>query len=374
VLGEPHQIRTRVGRFVAMSAAVGSLLVWGLPAGAQAASPAITTDGATATSATSALINGNGDPEGHETTLHAGYALASEPWCTSGGAAGSPLETAPQDLGSGSVMLSEISVELQGLAPGSEYCAELIAHSDVGTTDGGQVRFVTSAASVPPSIQSERASNVTEHDATLEAQIAPGAHGVLYQFQVVGEPDEYRSEIACPLRDELKATDGCQGPEVKGITIGYIPAGSSAQSVSLDLVTAGMTLQPGTTYHYRVLAATKIQTEDTLQWETPPAYGPDQTFTTLSPPVTSGGGQTPAQGTASLVAIDPAGIVMLPSTYKPPKLKGSTNAQKLAQALKACKRKPRKQQASCKKQAEKKYGIATKRRGRPASKGRNKTG
>jgi hypothetical protein len=41
-----------------------------------------------------------------------------------------------------------------------------------------------------------------------------------------------------------------------------------------------MTLKPGTTYHYRVLAAKAKVTEDTLEWEGPPAYGPDQTFTT----------------------------------------------------------------------------------------------
>ncbi len=47
-----------------------------------------------------------------------------------------------------------------------------------------------------------------------------------------------------------------------------------------------MTLKPGTTYHYRVLAATATVTEDTLEWEGPTAYGPDQTFTTPSTPPT----------------------------------------------------------------------------------------
>jgi hypothetical protein len=55
-------------------------------------------------------------------------------------------ETAPQDIGSGNGMLSEILVALEGLSAGSEYCAELVASNASGTSYGGQVRFTTSAA------------------------------------------------------------------------------------------------------------------------------------------------------------------------------------------------------------------------------------
>ena len=55
-------------------------------------------------------------------------------------------------------------------------------------------------------------------------------------------------------------------------------------SVSLNLAGAGVTLQPGTTYHYRVLVARRVQTEDTIQWEPPTIYGADQTFTTPTGP------------------------------------------------------------------------------------------
>jgi hypothetical protein len=44
-----------------------------------------------------------------------------------------------------------------------------------------------------------------------------------------------------------------------------------------------VTLQPGTTYHYRVLAAKRVQSEDGVNWQGPFAEGPDQTFTTLPP-------------------------------------------------------------------------------------------
>ncbi len=107
------------------------------------APPIVATDGATATGPRTARIEGNADPEGQETMLHADYALASEPWCTSGGAEGTPLETAPQSLGSGNVMISEIGVPLAELTPASEYCAELVASNVTGTSHGGQVRFTT---------------------------------------------------------------------------------------------------------------------------------------------------------------------------------------------------------------------------------------
>jgi hypothetical protein len=105
--------------------------------------PIVATDGAKATGPRSATVDGNADPEGQETQLHADYAVASEPWCTSAGAEGTPVETAPQELGSGSVMISEIGVPLAELIPASEYCAELVASNATGTSHGGQVRFMT---------------------------------------------------------------------------------------------------------------------------------------------------------------------------------------------------------------------------------------
>jgi hypothetical protein len=108
-----------------------------------ASPPEITTDGAYATSATTATVEGNGDPEGQSTAVHADYALASERWCTSDGTEGSPAETLPKGLGSGEEMFSEILVTLEGLAPASEYCTALVATSHAGTTYGGQRAFTT---------------------------------------------------------------------------------------------------------------------------------------------------------------------------------------------------------------------------------------
>jgi hypothetical protein len=109
-----------------------------------------------------------------------------------------------------------------------------------------------------------------------------GIYGAVYQFQLVRNTDEYAMEISCPPRAQLKGTDGCgPGPEVEGaLPIGYLPPKSGSQWVTLDPASAGIKLTPGTTYHFRVIAAPKIVTEDTLDWEPPPVYGPDQTITT----------------------------------------------------------------------------------------------
>jgi hypothetical protein len=56
----------------------------------------------------------------------------------------------------------------------------------------------------------------------------------------------------------------------------------AAQPVHLDLASAGVTLKPGTTYHFRVIAAKAIPTEDTIEWGPPTVLGGDQAFTTLA--------------------------------------------------------------------------------------------
>ena len=146
-------------------------------------------------------------------------------------------------------------------------------------------------AAEAPVIGSTVAYGITQSDATLEAPIDPGAlpEGVYYQFQVVANTSEYLPELTCPEHGvQLLKPDGCGGPDSGPTTpgalpIGYIEKEPESRYVRLDLATAGMTLKPGTTYHYRVLAAKRVQSEDTLNWEGPPAVGPDQTFTTLTP-------------------------------------------------------------------------------------------
>jgi hypothetical protein len=63
-------------------------------------------------------------------------------------------------------------------------------------------------------------------------------------------------------------------PPVKEPSPEHIAAGLGVRSVSLDLASIGATLQPDTTYHYRVIAA------NTSNGQT--VEGSDQTFTTAA--------------------------------------------------------------------------------------------
>jgi hypothetical protein len=145
-------------------------------------------------------------------------------------------------------------------------------------------------AASQPAIESTSVSYVSQHDAGLQAWINPkglSARGAVYQFQVVADPSEYLSEIACSEREHSGlGGGGCIGTPTHGVLpIGSIPDGTESRQAYVNLLAAGVALKPGSTYHFRVLAATAKVTEDTLEWEAPPAYSEDRTFTT--PPATT---------------------------------------------------------------------------------------
>lgn len=174
-----------------------------------------------------------------------------------------------------------MSTTVSGLTPSTEYTYCLVATNSFGETAGQGLTFLTPFPP-PPSIESESVSSLTPTDATLEAEIDPGnlEVGAYYQFQLVSETSEYASEILCPT-NLPPTTDGCNGTQsASALPIGFIPGGSEPSSVSLDLSSAGVMLAPGTTYHYRVLAARRIATEDTIEWEAPAVSGEDKEFTT----------------------------------------------------------------------------------------------
>lgn len=131
-------------------------------------------------------------------------------------------------------------------------------------------------AASPPVIESESAASITSTDATLGAQIDTENLYTAYEFEIDTNGSYNYTKADCPLPVPGYA-------QCESITVGeplpagllepspeYIPAGSGSDSVSLDLATIGTTLQPSTTYHYRVIASNGGQVVE----------GPDQTFTT----------------------------------------------------------------------------------------------
>jgi hypothetical protein len=144
--------------------------------------------------------------------------------------------------------------------------------------------FATTAAFAlePPSIDKESVSGITTTNAILEAQVSPhGGFGAYVQFQLVIDPEEFASEILCRYPPEPGPI--CLGEYAEGALV-ILRLFEEPHQVSLDLSdpeVGSVPLQPGTTYHYRVLAARAIPSEDTIEWEEPTVFGPDQTFTTL---------------------------------------------------------------------------------------------
>jgi hypothetical protein len=253
-----------------------------------------------------AQINTGGAATHYQLHLEYGCGISGEPcaqFCVVPGPCPGPVN-GPVDIPlpsgdlPGSSEVEHVSLDLHEvgvtLAPATKYRYSIEATNTAGTAEGpGQIFTTPSsqpAANTPPSIESESVSHVTSTDATLEAQINlhEASAGAYYQFQLVKEPSEYASEILCPAKLP-PATDGCAGTQsASALPIGFLP-GNTAQpgvdlSAILDLASAGVTLKPGTTYHYRVLVARRVQTEDTIQWEAPTVYGADQTFTTPTPP------------------------------------------------------------------------------------------
>src|ERR1700723_1659522 len=106
-------------------------------------------------------------------------------------------------------------------------------------------------------------------------------------------------------------------------------------------------LQPGTVYHYRLLATNGGGN----------TYGSDMTLTTAEYPV-SVIAQAPRLAGPPITFPTESGPVTATTT------KALTNAQKLGKALKACHARKGKQRTTCEAAARKKYGSKKKKRKR----------
>jgi hypothetical protein len=250
------------------------------------------------------------------------------------------------------------SGEHLNIEPETAYEYWVIAKNSAGTVESRRVFRTLAETTASPSIVNESVSNVTENDATLEAQITPYGLYTGYEWQLYTiDNGEYNFIQNCPFNlpgyeecDELVRTPPAGLIESP---LQYIPAEAGEQSVSLELASIGVTLDPGSTYHFRIIAA---DTDDEI------VAGPVRTLTTLSQstsrtePLSSSTGALPS----AFPAITIANASWPPSIDKPTE-KILTNAQKLVRALKLCEKKPNKQRKSCKKQADKKYAARYKK-------------
>lgn len=143
----------------------------------------------------------------------------------------------------------------------------------------GSLVWAAWASAASPLIDNESATNVTGDDATLEAEINPNGAYTAYEFQIYTDASFNYTQMVCPLAVPgyaqcMAIIAGEPLPDsLREPSQGSIPAGSGDQSVSLDLADIGSTLQPGTTYYYRVIASNGADT----------IYGQTEYFTTTPP-------------------------------------------------------------------------------------------
>ncbi len=288
---------------------------------------------------TTATVGGEVNPESLDTRYYVQYGETE----AYGQIAPYPLQSAEEELkgvypvppgldaGSGSVSVvlggkgAPADIPLESLSVGTLYHYRLVAYNADGTFYGADMTVKVLPA---PLVGPASVTEVTQESATISTSVNPEALHTLYELDV--------------------GTSTAYGTPYRG------DAGSGAAPVALTFHLSG--LHAGDTYHFRLTASNSDGTSGE----------PDQTFTTaptppelpfvfkvpLSPP--------PVSFTAFAFPTE-----MVTTTTKP-----LTNAQKLAKALKACRKKrPKSRRVACEKQARKQYPPVKK-----AKKGAHKSG
>ncbi|HEY1354789.1 MAG TPA: fibronectin type III domain-containing protein [Solirubrobacterales bacterium] len=185
----------------------------------------VRTEPATSVTRTTALLNGSLDPDGLPTTYWFEYGIDTN----------YRQRTAEASAGSGSGSVSADPTEIDNLQPGRLYHFRLVAQNSLGMTRGPDQTFAAASA---PSISGVRPSDVGESGATLNARIDPAGFPTTYRFEY--GPTASYGQVSPP-------GGGSVGE-------GHAPVPVSQQLTGLD---------PGVTYHFRVVATNEWGTEVT---------------------------------------------------------------------------------------------------------------
>ncbi len=235
---------------LALAALALASLAAGAAAGQAPAAPVVSTAAATNVSSSGATLNGTVNPEGQATV----YAFQWGP--TTGYGHETPLP--PGSAGSGTTFVAEAAA-LSGLDPGTAYHYRVIAISAGGVATGTDQTFMTSGTpptpTTSPTVASAAATSISPTSATLNGTVNPNGQATGYYF-------EYGTTAAYGFQTASASA---------GAGIANVPATSSVTG-----------LQPGTAYHYRLVAVSAGGT----------SLGSDQTLTTTAPPTVTTGTAT----------------------------------------------------------------------------------
>ena len=218
----------------------------------------------------------------------------------------------PDEVLGASVQGQAVNANLSGLSPNTTYHYRLAVTNDGGIDYSADETFTTYTTA--PAVATGQAVSVAQSTATLGGSLDPQGADTSYWF-------EYGTNADYSTSAPASAVDAGSGNGFQSVTQGI----------------SGLT--PGVTYHFRLVTNNAGGT----------SYGADQTFTTAT--ATAAASTTTA--TTPKTTPPPAGTTT-PKTL--------TKAQKLAQALKACAKKPKGKRAACQKAARKKYAPATRKK------------
>lgn len=287
-------------------------------------SPLVSTGEAQAITRTTVALSGTVNPVGAETTYYfqyiseTGYQAALAKGATNPYLEGET--TVPVSAGSSYETQTAGPIRGGGLLPGTTYHYTLVARNAVGSTIGHDGTFTT-LSPTPPTVITEGASAVSQNTATISGAVSTNSLQTNYGFEIATEPGNY-------------------GPPTGLGSLG----GALTETVTLTLGE----LQPGTTYYYRITAT---NTDGTSQ-------GEPETFTTPGFPTLLIAPSAPPLIATPPIAF-PAGNQANTGSNTVKKL---TNKQKLAKALKTCKKeKPKSKRTKCQKQANRKYATPKKK-------------
>jgi hypothetical protein len=222
--------------------------------------PSVTLRGATEVGPTHAVIADNVNPNGAETTYYFEYGKTTQ--------YGSRIPATPEGIGAGTQQI-DCWNEISNLEIGTTYHFRIVATNANGTTPGPDQEFTTSGAS----IVLRGATEVNTTHAVIADNVDPNGYETQYQFEY-GRTTQYGSK--------MPAT----------------PEGIGAGTQQIDCWNEIEHLEPGMTYHFRVVATNAIGT----------TYGPDQEFTTLGATLTLRGA-TELSTTHAVIGdnVDPSG-------------------------------------------------------------------
>jgi hypothetical protein len=235
--------------------------------------PVIEAQTATAIAQTTVTLTGTVNPKG-ETPNTCEFQYALEESLLNASVA----ECVPHagELGAG-VTGVEVAANLEGLAPNTTYYYRLSARNNTGKGEGATVQHLLTLPN-PPTVQTGQAGEIQSYSAMISATVNPGSAGhsaqddTTYYFQ-------YSSAESPSNQTPL------------------IPADAGEGTSPVEVHAALENLEPGTIYHYRILASNNNDKTPQL------VIGETRTFTTVpTPPILIGASATMVTQSSAVIA------------------------------------------------------------------------